>query len=214
MATPNFEYEVNLLAQGYTRIAGVDEAGVGPLAGPIVAAAVILDPTKVSTLVSARVTDSKKLSPERREKLYSLIIDSCLEYAVSFVYPPEINTLKNVQKCGFLARFRAISQIHPDFIVCDHFEVPEVLVPSVGITKGDSLVLSIGAASILAKVTRDRYMVQLAQQFPQYQFEINKGYWSEDHIAAIGKYGITEHHKSYYHPIPEILARRNAQATP
>lgn len=216
MADSLFFYEDTLLQQGYTRIAGLDEAGVGPLAGPLVAAAVVLDLQKVRSLAvpwsthpsakPATINDSKQLTPEKREALFPEIIKCCLDYKIEFVYPPEINEIRNIQQSGYLARFRAVSQVKSDYILCDHFDVPEVNTPSLGITKGDSKSVSIAAASILAKVTRDRYMIELAKQFPQYGFEKHKGYDIPQHREAIRLYGVTPHHKLYYGPIQEILA--------
>lgn len=219
MSTSLFSYEDSLTDQGFTRIAGVDEAGIGPLAGPVVAAAVILDLNKVRNLEvawsshpkakPAVINDSKQLSPEKREALFPEIIKCCLEYSIQFVYPPELNQMRNIQQSGYLARFRAVSSIHTDYILSDHFYVPESTIPSLGITKGDSKSVSIAAASILAKVTRDRYMVELSKEFPQYGFDKHKGYDIPMHREAIQKYGVTIHHKLWYGPIVQILSNVN-----
>lgn len=218
---PSLEYETRLTKQGFSHIAGLDEAGIGPLAGPIVAAAVVLDLSRLDTLFAPlqlktkvkRVTptDSKQLGPKEREALYPVILSHCLEYGVGWVYPDEINIVKNIQKCGFLARFRAISQIHPDYILSDHFDVPETSVPSLGVTSGDNLIYSVSAASVVAKVTRDRYMDELSKRHPEYGFDRNKGYGTDEHIAAIRKYGVTPQHKVYYNPIPQILYEKEHQ---
>lgn len=207
-----FEFESSLVRKGFKRISGVDEVGVGTLSGPLVSAAVILNPEKVSSLLALSrpsIKDSKLLSPKSREKLYPLIIDGCLDFAFGYVYPAEINEIRNIQKCGYLARFRAVSKIDTDYILSDHFDVPETDIPSLGITKGDNKSLSIASASILAKVTRDRYMTELSKKFPKYNWDKNLGYCTPDHVEAIRKYGVTEHHKVYYNPIPQILAERN-----
>lgn len=214
-----FSYEDSLLEQGYTRIAGVDEAGIGCLAGPVVAAAVVLDLNKARNLSvvwsshpsahPVRINDSKQLTPEKREALYPEIIKCCLEYRVEFVYPPELNQIRNIQQCGYLARFRAVSHVQSDYILSDHFDIPEVSTPCLGITKGDSKSVSIAAASILAKVSRDRYMINLAKEFPQYGFDKHKGYDIPSHREAIQQQGVTIHHKLWYRPIVEILAAKN-----
>jgi ribonuclease HII len=219
MASSLFSYEDSLTQQGYLSISGIDEAGIGPLAGPVVAAAVVLDLNKVRNLSvvwsshpSARpvtINDSKQLTPEKREALYPEIIKCCIQYNIQFVFPPELNQMRNIQQSGYLARFRAVSQLHTDYILSDHFDVPESSVPSLGITKGDSKSVSIAAASILAKVSRDRYMIDLAKQFPQYGFEKHKGYDIPQHREAIRQHGVTVHHKLWYGPIVEILAAHN-----
>lgn len=211
-----FEYEDRLLAQGYGRIAGTDEAGIGPLAGPIVAATVVLDlqaarslqaPLQLKTKIKyVRIQDSKKCSPAEREALFPVILANCLDSYISFVHPPEINTIQNILQAGDLARFRSASQVVADYHLCDHFTIPNLSTPCLGITKGDAKSISIAAASILAKVTRDRWMNALAQQHPQYEWDKNKGYFSEAHIEAIRKYGVTPYHKTYYGPIKRILS--------
>jgi ribonuclease HII len=202
------QYEDQLFTQGYNKIAGVDECGIGTLAGPVVAAAVILDPSKIPSLLALKlpsIKDSKKLSKQSRAKLFPKILESCLEHAFGWVYPNEINEIKNIQQCGYLARFRALSQLNADYILCDHFDVPEMKIPSLGITKGDNKSLSIACASILGKVTRDTYMTSLAGVFPHYGWDVNFGYDVPLHRTAIETYGVTEHHKLYYAPIQEIL---------
>lgn len=205
------EYENSLLQQGYKQIAGVDECGIGCLAGPVVACAVVLDPSKIPTLLNLKlpsIKDSKKLSPLSREKLYPKIVENCIGYALGWVSVSEINKIKNIQQCGYLARSRALMGVHSDYILCDHFDVPGTI-PYLGITKGDNKSISIACASIVGKVTRDRYIDCLEAQFPQYGFKGHKGYDTQEHREAIKKYGVTEHHKLYYGPIQEILSNRN-----
>lgn len=214
-----FEYEDLLTQQGYTRISGIDEVGIGPLAGPVVAAAVVLDLDKVRNLQvtwsprpnaqPVKIQDSKELTPQKREALFPEIIKCCKQYKIEFIYPPELNAQRNIQQSGYLARFRAVLGVQTDYILCDHFGVPEVSIPSLGVTKGDSKSVSVAAASILAKVSRDRYMVELSKQFPQYGFDRHKGYDIASHREAIKKYGVTQHHKLWYGPIVEILAAKN-----
>lgn len=214
-----FSYEDSLTQEGYTHISGADEAGVGCLAGPLVAAAVVLDLQKVrnlsvrwSTSPNAKyvvINDSKQLAPKKREALFPEIIKCCVSYSIQFVYPPELNQTRNIQQSGYVARFRAVSSVDTDYILCDHFVVPESAIPSLGITKGDSKSVSIAAASILAKVTRDRYMVELSKEFPQYGFAKHKGYDIPSHREAIKKYGVTVHHKLWYGPIQQIMAQKS-----
>ena len=179
-------------AEGYTCICGIDEAGRGPLAGPVYAAAVVLRPGQVIE----GVNDSKKLSEKRREALYDVIISSAMAYGIAFADVEEIERL-NILHATFLAMNRAIAQlsVRPELALIDGNRDSDIEVPSRCIVKGDSRCADIAAASILAKVTRDRYMIKMAEQYPQYGFEQHKGYGTKQHYAALREYGATPIHR-------------------
>lgn len=190
-APPSFKIERELLAQGFERIVGVDEAGCGALAGPVVAAAVILP---VDSRISG-LRDSKLLSAGAREGLYYMIVERCVGYGVGIASVEEIAML-NIRGADLLAMHRAVEAIESvDYALVDAWTIPGISIPQRGIVRGDLTVKSIAAASIIAKVTRDRLMCELAQQFPQYGFEIHKGYGTRKHREAILKHGICAHHR-------------------
>lgn len=185
-------YERECYAAGYGLIAGVDEVGRGPLAGPVVAAAVIL-PKECRI---AGVNDSKKLTPKKREELYGTILEQALAYGIGVVPPGRIDEI-NILQATFEAMRQALGQLSPkaEFILADAVTIPGVDTPQKGIIKGDAKSLSIGAASIVAKVHRDRMMVQYDEMYPGYGFAANKGYGSAEHIAAIREKGICAIHR-------------------
>jgi ribonuclease HII len=184
-------------------IAGVDEAGRGPLAGPVVAAAVIL-PDNHGII---GLTDSKKLSEKKREQLFDIIQAKATAYAVTHASVQEIDDI-NILQASLLAMKRAVEQlsVQPDEVLIDGNRCPDLNIPAQAIVKGDSLIEAISAASILAKVTRDRYMLQLAQRFPQYGFEKHKGYPTAMHVEALREHGPCEHHRLTFAPVRECLA--------
>lgn len=190
-----FCYEWELLALGKNNICGIDEAGRGPLAGPVISAAVILKPDNLIW----EVNDSKKLSEQQRESLYITIINNCLNYGIGEASVEEIDKI-NILQATVLSMKRAIENLTgiADFYLIDgNYGIPG-LSNSKPIVKGDSLSLSISAASILAKVTRDRLMKKYHDQFPEYNFSSNKGYGTKEHIEAIKKFGYsTIHRKSF-----------------
>lgn len=188
-------YERRCAAEGYTIICGADEAGRGPLAGRVYAAAVILPPG----VVIEGADDSKKLSEKKREQLYSLIIEKAQAYAVACASVAEIEEI-NILNAAMLAMKRAIEQlgIKPDIALIDGNRLPELDIPAKAIIKGDALSANISCASILAKVTRDRYMLELDKLYPEYGFAKHKGYGTAAHIEALKKYGpCPEHRKSF-----------------
>lgn len=195
MRPPSFKIEKSLLTAGFRLIAGVDEAGCGALAGPVVAAAVILPFD--SRLGNVR--DSKLLSPEAREELSLLILERAAAWGVGSASVEEISTL-NIRQAGLLAMRRAVEALatRPDHLLVDAWTIPGVEIPQRGIIHGDLLVKSIAAASILAKVTRDRLMVELAKTYPAYGFEIHKGYGTAVHQAAIRLHGPCPAHRLTY----------------
>ena len=179
-------YENLLSEQGYSLICGIDEAGRGPLAGPVCAAAVIMP----KGVIIPGVNDSKKLTEKKREQLFDIIKDNAIAYSVAFASVEEIEEI-NILNAAMLAMRRACEGLdpEPDFAVIDGNKAPDINCPAYPIVKGDSLSHSIAAASILAKVSRDRLITQLAQQYPQYCFEKHKGYGTALHIEMIKKYG-------------------------
>lgn len=178
-------------------ICGVDEAGRGPFAGPVVAGAVILDPeTEILYL-----NDSKKLSEKRREELYEEIMEKAVSVGVGIVDSHVIDEI-NILQATYLAMQQAIAQLspQPDFILADAVTIPGIFIPQEGIIKGDAKSVSIAAASIIAKVTRDRMMYEYDRQFPEYGFASHKGYGTAAHIEAIRKYGPLDiHRRTFIH---------------
>ena len=179
-------------SSGASYIAGVDEAGRGPLAGPVCAAACILP----QNLEIPGLNDSKKLSPQKREALYDVIIKSAVSYGIAFATVEEIESL-NILNATFLAMNRALSQLspQPDLALIDGNRNSGISIPSRCVVKGDSLCADIAAASVLAKVTRDRYMLTMAEQYPEYGFEKHKGYGTAQHYAALRQFGPSPIHR-------------------
>jgi len=191
-------HERELWRQNYSKIAGVDEAGRGPLAGPVVAAAVIF-PQNHSEILD--INDSKKLSEKKREILFDVICDRALSYGIGVVNHIDIDRI-NILQATYKAMQLAVQncQIPPDYILIDGRGLPNFSIPAKAIIKGDSKSLSIAAASILAKVTRDRLMLQLHDQFPVYGFAEHKGYPTKKHIAAIREFGLCSVHRRSFRP--------------
>ncbi len=190
---PTFEYENEIKAQGFDYICGVDEAGRGPLAGPVCAAAVILP----ADFELEGLNDSKKLSEKKREALFEPIIEKAVAYSIAFGSVEEIEQF-NILQATFIAMNRAIDglSVKADYALIDGNKVPNgIKIPAKSIIKGDSLSTSIAAASILAKVTRDRLMLNLGPEYDVYNFKKHKGYGTKEHIEAIKKYGISDLHR-------------------
>jgi len=184
--------------RGYRRIAGVDEAGRGPLAGPVVAAAVILPPG----FDAAGVRDSKKLSPRQREDAYRRILEESTAFGVGVIGPDEIDRI-NILQATYKAMLAAIAElgIEIDYALVDGRAIPGLTIPQEGIPHGDSLSVSIAAASIIAKVTRDRIMIEMDARFPGYGFGRHKGYCTAEHLAAIYRLGVCEIHRMTFAPV-------------
>lgn len=184
--------ENEIYASGVNILCGVDEAGRGPLAGPVCAAAVILP----RGLEIPGLNDSKKLSEKRRGALYDMIISCAVSYGIAFAEVDEIERL-NILHATFLAMNRAIAQlfIKPELALIDGNRNSDIEMPSRCIVKGDARCADIAAASVLAKVTRDRYMMKIAEQYPQYGFEQHKGYGTKRHYAALREYGPSPIHR-------------------
>lgn len=185
-------YEEEYLAKGYAAICGIDEAGRGPLAGPVVAAAVIL-PLDAEILF---LNDSKKLSEARREALYDEICAKAVSYGIGTVSPARIDEI-NILQATYEAMREAIAKLNPapDLCLNDAVKIPGIAVPQVPIVKGDAKSLSIAAASVLAKVTRDRFITGCDALYPEYGFAKNKGYGTPAHIAALKAHGATPLHR-------------------
>jgi len=185
-------YEKALKQAGYTCVAGVDEAGRGPLAGDVFAAAVILPESHFAD----GITDSKKLSEKKREALYEVITQNALAWSVGRATPEEIDEI-NILNATHLAMNRAVEglKIKPDFVLIDGNSIKNMEIDHKCIVKGDSLSLSVAAASIIAKVSRDRYITELSEKYPEYNFAKHKGYGTKEHTEAILKYGPCEIHR-------------------
>ena len=190
---PDYSYESAAKAKGFNLVCGVDEAGRGPLAGPVCAAAVILP----EGAVIEGLNDSKKLSEKKREALFDLVKETAIAWSVAFASVQEIEE-HNILNATFIAMNRAIEglQTKADFALVDGNRVPkEIKIPCETVVKGDSLSMSIAAASILAKVTRDRLMLELDEKYPMYEFKQHKGYGTALHMDLIRKYGPSECHR-------------------
>lgn len=187
-----WQIEDSFYAQGCQVICGVDEAGRGPLAGPVCAAAVILP----KHLEIPGLTDSKKLTDKKRRELFPLIQEQAVAYGIGLSSQEEIDEI-NILQATFLAMERALSQLDvcPDMVLIDGNRERDFGVPVQTVIKGDSLSANIAAASILAKVTRDNLMMELAQQYPQYGFKIHKGYGTKAHYEALRQYGASPIHR-------------------
>lgn len=189
----DFSIENTYMHQGYSVIGGVDEAGRGPLAGPVYAAAVVLSP---ETTIDG-LNDSKKLTEKKREALFPIIQEKALAYGIGFATEQEIDEI-NILNATFLAMRRAVESMHitPDLLLIDGNLKPKIGVcEEVPVIKGDAKSMSIAAASVLAKVSRDRFMLELAEKFPQYAFEKHKGYGTKLHYEKIQEYGISPVHR-------------------
>jgi ribonuclease HII len=203
---PTLEEEMALLSQGYSLIAGLDEAGRGCLAGPVVAAAVILPLSDNCLMRFAGVRDSKQLTPQARECLYEVILQHSHAVGVG-IGSVELIDARNILQATKYAMRSALEQlaIPPQALLLDAINLPGIILPQRSIIKGDTLCLSIAAASIIAKVTRDRIMIQLHEQYPAYGFAQHKGYGTEAHLAALRQYGATPHHRRSFAPVRELF---------
>lgn len=189
------EYENAALNSGFEFVCGIDEAGRGPLAGPVYAAAVILPKGHIVE----GVNDSKKISEKKRDLLFDKIIDECVCYSVGTASEQEIDEI-NILQATFLAMRRAVAglEIKPDIALVDGNKKPGLDIAEQTIVKGDSKSANIAAASIIAKVSRDRYMLEMAEKYPQYQFEKHKGYGTKLHYEMLEKYGISPIHRKTF----------------
>lgn len=189
------EIENSLFSEGYKLIAGVDEAGRGPLAGPVCAAAVILP----DDLIIDGINDSKKLTEKKREQLFDVICEKALAYSIEFVSPDVIDTI-NIKQATALAMHNAVNNldIKADYVIIDGNDKIPYDIPYQYIVKGDAKSQTIAAASILAKVSRDRLMVEMDKEYPEYGFAKHKGYGTKVHCEAIQKYGVLPVHRKSF----------------
>lgn len=199
---------IELFSCSYTGVllAGVDEVGRGPLFGDVVTAAVILDPAKPI----AGLADSKKLTEKKREMLFAEIQDKALAWSIARATPEEIDAL-NILQASLLAMKRAVEQLHlqPEYVLVDGNRLPKWTYRAEAVIKGDSRVPAISAASILAKVQRDREMQLLDAQYPGYGLANHKGYPTAEHMKALSKLGVTSLHRRSYAPVAAAIAARN-----
>jgi ribonuclease HII len=198
--------EENILWQsGYRYVAGIDEAGRGPLAGPVVAAAVIL-PGDFEADWKHLVNDSKQLNPSTREELYPLIHGMALGVGVGIADARTVDT-RGVVKATRIAMKKAVEQLKqpPDYLLIDYLTIPEIRVPQKGITYGDCISFSIACASIIAKVTRDRLMVELDKTYPGYGFAEHKGYGTKEHLDCLHRLGPSPIHRCSFQPVRELM---------
>lgn len=186
-------------------IAGVDEAGRGPLAGPVFAAAVILDPMRPI----AGLADSKILSESKRDGLYPIIKERALSWSIAQADVTEIDEL-NILHATMLAMQRAVNGLHiqPNEVLVDGNRLPKLAMPAQAIVKGDSKVQAISAASILAKVERDKLMVEYHRQYPKFSFHVHKGYGTKQHLAEIEQFGFLDIHRKTFNPVKSMLNRQ------
>jgi len=197
-----YRYEEDLYDQGITLVCGCDEAGRGPLAGPVVVAACILPPL----CHIDGINDSKQLSKSKREKLYKEIISKALAYNIVYVSVEDIDKY-NIYEATKMGMIEAITnlKIKPEHALIDYMPLKDLDMPKTSITHGDALSASIAAASILAKVSRDSYMSKMDVKYPNYGFKHNMGYPTKMHIAALEKYGVCPIHRKTFGPVQKIL---------
>ena len=194
-------YEKKLYKQNINLIAGIDEVGRGPLAGPVVAAAVILP----KNFYDMRINDSKKISEKKREELYEVIISNAISVGFGVVSNERIDEI-NIYEATKEAMKQAINNlnIEPEYLLIDAMKL-DTFIPSMSIIKGDASSQSIAAASIVAKVVRDKMMYELDKKYPLYDFKNNKGYGTKKHIDAINKYGVLPEHRKSFKPVCDII---------
>ena len=196
--------EQTLFNAGIVNIAGVDEAGRGPCAGPLVVAAVILKDPFSNEL--SQVKDSKELTEAKREQLFEIIIENCIDYNIVEITPDEIDQL-GLHKCNIEGMRRAVMGLKTsaEYVLTDGYPIPGLTIPNLSVWKGDKVAISISAASILAKVSRDRIMIELDKKYPNYGLANHKGYITALHTDAIKKYGVLPIHRKSFANISAIL---------
>ena len=197
-----YQYEKELWNNNIKYIAGVDEVGRGPLIGPVVTACVILSPDfKLEGL-----TDSKKLTEKKREIYYDYIMENALSVSIGMMDEKVIDEV-NIYEATKLAMYQAISnsKIKPEHVLIDAMKLENLEMPSTSIIKGDAKSISIAAASVIAKVTRDRMMIELDKKYPMYGFASHNGYPTKKHIEALKEYGVLENYRKTFHPVDELV---------
>lgn len=200
----NRQYENELYSKGYKLIGGIDEVGRGPLVGPVVTACVILP----EDFALDGLTDSKKLSEKKRDMFYDIIMEKAISVGIGIMDEDVIDKV-NIYEATKLAMYQAVDNmsVKPDYILIDAMKLDKLDAPSTSIIKGDLKSITISAASVIAKVTRDRMMYELDKKYPMYKFAKNKGYPTKDHIEAIVKYGILKEHRKTFKPVTEHVNR-------
>lgn len=202
------KYEKELYNDGYNYIGGIDEVGRGPLVGPVVTACVVLP----KDFVLEGLTDSKKLSEKKRNIFYDYIIEHAISYGIGIIGPQridEINIYEATKEAMYMAYNEANKKVKIDYVLID--AMPLVLdVPNKSIIKGDATSISIAAASVVAKVTRDRMMYDLDKKYPEYGFAKHKGYPTKKHIEAINKYGLIDGYRKTYGPVKKVMEEKYA----
>jgi len=198
--------EERLLKSGLSAIAGVDEAGRGACAGPLVIAALILKDPESSAL--SKVRDSKELTPKAREEIFPVILENARSQSIIEISPAEIDSF-GLHKSNIEGMRRAISalDITPDYVLTDGYEIPGIAIPNLAVWKGDQVALTISAASILAKVHRDRLMASLDKEYPEYGFAEHKGYVTSSHTAALERIGVSPVHRKSYANIAKLISK-------
>lgn len=197
-----YKYEKELWSNGIDYVAGIDEVGRGPLYGPVVTACVILP----KDFVLEGLTDSKKLTEKKREEFYSYILKHALSVGVGMMDEKVIDQV-NIYEATKLAMYQSIEKgnIKPQHILIDAMKLEKLDVPSTSIVKGDAKSITIAAASVIAKVTRDRMMIELDQKYPMYGFKNHKGYPTKKHIEAIMQYGLIDGYRKTFKPVTDII---------
>lgn len=201
------EYENKYIEQGYNVIAGTDEAGRGPLVGPVVCACVVLP----NDYNNDEINDSKKLTEKKREKLYDIIMKDAISVGVSIISAKEIDEINILEasRKGMIESFKeANKKIKIDVLLTDAMKIDTLDIPVEKIIKGDAKSISIAAASIIAKVTRDRLLLELDKKYPEYGFKDHKGYPTKKHLEAIEKYGIFDEYRKTYGPVKKIIEKQ------
>ncbi|MFM8523586.1 MAG: ribonuclease HII [Actinomycetota bacterium] len=198
--------EERLLKSGLSAIAGVDEAGRGACAGPLVIAALILKDPESSALFKVR--DSKELTPKAREEIFPVILENARSHSIIEISPAEIDSF-GLHKSNIEGMRRAISalDITPDYVLTDGYEIPGIAIPNLAVWKGDQVALTISAASILAKVHRDRLMASLDKEYPEYGFAEHKGYVTSSHTASLERVGVSPVHRKSYANIAKLISK-------
>lgn len=202
---PDFTFEYEAIAEGLSPVVGVDEAGRGPWAGPVVAGAAVLDPETLPDDLRHGLDDSKKLNPEKREVLFDLLSNHAIT-GMGIASVAEIDEM-NILAATMLAMRRAVDNlgVKPGMVLVDGNRLPDLPCPAEALVKGDGRCLSIAAASIVAKVSRDRIMADLAKHHPAYGWEKNAGYGTRQHQEGLANFGVTEHHRRSFAPIRKII---------
>lgn len=197
-----YQYEKELWKNGINLIAGMDEVGRGPLIGPVVTACVILP----KDFVLEGLTDSKKLSEKKREEFYDYIMEHVISVGIGMMDEKVIDEV-NIYEATKLAMYQAVekSKVKPEHVLIDAMKLDKLEMPSTSIIKGDAKSISIAAASVIAKVTRDRMMIELDKKYPMYGFKSHKGYPTKKHIEAIKEYGLIDGYRKTFKPISEMV---------